>query len=30
MTESHESRKRWWALLVLCLGVLMIVWIPPS
>ena len=25
MTPGHDSRKRWWALLVLCLGVLMIV-----
>src|SRR6478752_5507083 len=25
MTPGHDHRKRWWALLVLCLGVLMIV-----
>ena len=25
MTPGHDARKRWWALLVLCLGVLMIV-----
>ncbi|MES2050408.1 MAG: MFS transporter, partial [Pseudomonadota bacterium] len=25
MTKSMENRKRWWALMVLCLGVLMIV-----
>lgn len=25
MTRSIEGRKRWWALMVLCLGVLMIV-----
>ena len=25
MTPGHDTRKRWWALLVLCLGVLMIV-----
>jgi EmrB/QacA subfamily drug resistance transporter len=25
MTQSNDNRKRWWALLVLCLGVLMIV-----
>jgi hypothetical protein len=28
MTSDADNRKRWWALMVLCLGVLMIVLDP--